>query len=199
MHLKPENALDLLEKRLDKVHELSWNQHLQGCKDCAKILDQWRELRSGLKRSHLRSAPNDDLRQAELLFRSAPEPGASKLRRVLAAVIFDSFLEPALAGARGSGTSRQLVLHSEILDIHVKIWGEHGHRQLMGQLMLHTNDRFGEQVHCHLLQKGKRVDTTTIEDLGEFHFTRVPDGELTLEIDLPTLTIIGALDIGKTQ
>jgi len=199
MHLKPENALDLLEKRLDKVHELSWNQHLQGCKDCAKILDHWRELRSGLKRSHLRSAPSEDLRHAEHIFPSAPESGGSKLRRLFATLVFDSFLQTALAGTRGSGASRQLVLRSEILVIHIKVWGERGHRQLMGQLMLHTNDRFREKVQCHLLQEGKKLETTTVEELGEFHFTRVPDGDVTLEIDLPTFTIIGALDIGTTQ
>jgi hypothetical protein len=29
--------------------------------------------------------------------------------------------------------------------------------------------------------------------MGEFHFTDVPEGDLSLQIDLPNLTVIGSL------
>ena len=199
MHLKSETALDLLEQRLDKDHELLWNQHLQGCNQCAKDLDRWRELKSGLKRLHLRSAPTEDMQSAMHLFRLAPDAGRSKLRRVLATIVFDSFLQPALAGARGGGAARQLVLKSGIFDIRIKVWGTRNRRQLMGQLLVRTGDSLDPEIPCHLLLDGKRLETRTIDDQGEFHFTSVPDGKLSLQIDLPTLTITGTLDKEEIQ
>jgi hypothetical protein len=197
MHLKTEIALDLLEQRLDKNQELLWNQHLQGCNTCAKEIGRWRELRYGLKRSSLRNAPAEDMQNAVHLFRSPPEAGRSKLRRILASVVFDSFLQPALAGARGGIASRQLVLKSEMFDIHVKVWGSQNQRQLIGQLLAPTGENLGQEAQCHLLLNGKRLETKTMDDQGEFHFTNVPDGNLSLEIDLPSLTIFGTLDNGK--
>src|SRR5262245_43407438 len=131
MHLKPETALNLLDRRLDADDELFWKKHVQNCDKCTEDLERWRELRSGLKRSHLRSAPSQDIENVIRLFRAAPRTSGSTLRRVLASIVFDSFLQPALAGARGAGVdSRQLVLKSEILDIHLKVWGERDHKQM---------------------------------------------------------------------
>ena len=67
----------------------------------------------------------------------------SRLRQVMASLIFDSFLDPALAGARGgSVASRQLVMRAEEFDIHIKIWGDPDHRQMLGQLLPRSGARF---------------------------------------------------------
>jgi hypothetical protein len=35
--------------------------------------------------------------------------------------------------------------------------------------------------------------------MGEFHFTDIPEGDLSLQIDLPNVTVIGALRQGKSD
>jgi hypothetical protein len=37
-----------------------------------------------------------------------------------------------------------------------------------------------------------------VDDMGEFHFSDVPDGDLSLQIDLPNLTVIGALTVKES-
>lgn len=199
MHLSPETALDLIEGRLTTEKRNFWNNHLQSCDGCTRDVGQWRELGKDLKRSHLKSAPQRDLENAILIF-PQPDAGQSKLRRVLAALVFDSSLQPAMAGARGgAAAARQLVLRAEEFDIHVKIWGEPEHKQLLGQLLPRSAERFVRVARFHLLRNGERLETTAIDETGEFHFTNVPEGDLSLQIDLPNLTVIGALNITEVQ
>jgi len=35
--------------------------------------------------------------------------------------------------------------------------------------------------------------------MGEFSFTDLPEGDLSIQIDLPNLTVVGALNVGERQ
>jgi hypothetical protein len=114
----------------------------------------------------------------------------------LATVTFDSFSAPAFAGARGTEQVRQLVMRGDEFDIHIKMWGEPSRRQMIGQLLPRHREGFVEgfvAASFHLLRDGKRLETTSVDELGEFRFTDLPEGDLSLQIDLPNLTIIGPL------
>jgi hypothetical protein len=194
MHLNSEKALGLISGHLEAEEVGFWNNHMSTCAACQQELSSWRKFATNLKRSHLRSAPDQDLDRAIQIF---PSSGLvrPKLRTILASIIFDSFQQPAFAGARGAATqSRQLVLRVEDFDIHVKIWGESDQRQLMGQVLPRRGADFTGAAHFHLLHNGKRLESTAADETGEFHFTGVPEGELSLQIDLPHLIVIGALN-----
>jgi hypothetical protein len=195
MHLSPEIALDLLEGRLLRDQEVFWQRHLAVCRECAAHVDGWRTMSVTLRRSHLKSASDEDLRRAVNIFPPSPEKGASKVRSILASIVFDSFTEPAFAGARGVAAARQLVMHAEEFDIHVKIWGDTDDRQMLGQLLPRNGRNFENAARFHLLRNGERIDTTAVDDMGEFYFSNVPAGDLSLQIDLPNLTVIGALNV----
>jgi hypothetical protein len=200
MHLSPETALDLLEGRMDSVQDTLWREHLDVCRDCTQSVDQWKQFQIALTRPHLKSAPAHDLESAFRIFPARPDEGVSKLRRVLAVLIFDSFFEPAPAGARGvSAAARQLVLHADEFDIHVQLWGERDHMQMLGQILPRNGEGFASTARFHLLRNGERLETTDVDDLGEFQFDDVPDANLSLQIDLPNLTVIAALNIKEPQ
>jgi hypothetical protein len=197
MHMSTETALDLADGLLEPAQAEFWETHILTCTTCMQDMADWRNLGINLKRSHLENAPSKDLERAFDIFGPARTAG-SKLRQVLAGIIFDSFQQPAFAGARGGATAaRQLVLRAEEFDIHVKIWGEQHHRQLLGQLLSRSGDSFEGAAHFHLLRNGERLESTSMDDMGEFHFTDIPEGDLSLQIDLPNLTVIGALKTGK--
>lgn len=194
MHLNSETALDFVEGRLQTDQIVFWTQHISTCAACTQDVANWRKLGTGLKRSHLVSAPNQDLEKALHIFPSA-SADRPKQRSVLASIVFDSFQQPAFAGARGAAAqTRQLVLRAEEFDIHVKIWGEHDHRQLLGQVLSRSGHEFVGAARFHLLRNGERLESTAVDEVGEFHFTDVPEGDLSLQIDLPNLTVIGALN-----
>jgi hypothetical protein len=195
MHLNTEGALDLVEGRLNKEEEAFWKKHMEICSECVRNVQEWQQLRMDLKRTHLTGAPKRDLENVFEIVesRSASEP--SSTRSILATVVFDSFLQPAMAGARGAATARQLVMRAEEFDIHLKIWGDQHHKQLMGQLLPRSGIGFVGAARFHLLRNGERLESTKTDEMGEFHFTDLPEGALSLQIDLPHLTVIGSLNV----
>lgn len=200
MHLSSEAALDLIEERLPENQKAFWHRHLELCKECTAEIGRWRELETALRRSHLKSAPEESVKRAVQVISSRPVEKSSSNRWVLASIIFDSFLQPALAGVRGtSAVSRQLVMRAEEFDIHIKVWGEPERRQMLGQLLSRRGANFVESANLHLIQHGERLETATADKSGEFHFRDLPEGDLSLQIDLPHLTVIGALNFKETQ
>ena len=79
--------------------------------------------------------------------------------------------------------------------IHVKIWGDENHKQMLGQLLPRKGQNFIGSARFHLLRNGERLESTATDEMGEFHFMDVPEGDLSLQIDLPNLTVIGALNL----
>jgi hypothetical protein len=200
MHLSSETVLDFLEGRLTSSNGEFWRGHLDNCAECRQEISRWEAMKTDLKRTHLSSAPGPDLQKAMQIFPHQPDHGGSRIRSVLAAIIFDSFAEPAFAGARGTSAAaaRQVVMRAEEFDIHIKIWGERERRQLLGQLLPRSGKDFVHTARFHLLRNGERIETTEVDDVGEFHFTNIPEGDLSIQMDLPHLTMIGALNVRET-
>ena len=194
-HLTPETALNLLEERLDSRQALVWQQHVKECVRCTRYLAEWQHLLTAFKGSHLRSAPERDRERAMAIFRPRSEERSPSIRRIFASIVFDNFSEPLLAGARGTPVeARHLVLQAEDFDIHVQIRGEREPRQILGQILSRSREDFAIIAQFHLLRNGERLQASAAADpLGEFQFTDVPEGELSLQVDLPHLTIVAAL------
>jgi hypothetical protein len=194
MHLSLEIALDFLGGRLDPDKTMFWKQHLESCHECVQEIGRLRQLKVDLGRSHLTSASDQELQKAIQIYPQKPEGGG--LRSILASLVFDSFMEPAMAGARGTAAAaRQIVMRAEEFDIHVKIWGDEEHRQMLGQLLPRSGQDFVQSARFHLLRNGERIESTSVDEVGEFYFSDLPEGNLSLQIDLPNLTVIGALNI----
>ncbi len=195
MHLSSELALDLLEGRLPHEEESFWYGHAEGCMECRAEISNWREFKTDLSLAHLQSAPEEAVKRVIESFPAAPGERALTSRLIWASLVFDSFFEPALAGGRGAAAAaRQLVMRAEEFDIHIKIWGELDHRQMLGQILPRSETRFVESAKLHLMQNGERIETATADETGEFHFTDLPEGSLSIQIDLPNLTVVGALN-----
>ena len=114
-----------------------------------------------------------------------------------ASVIFDSDWHTDNAGFRGLADARQVVLRALDVDIHIKLWEAEGHRTLMGQVLTQGPDEWASQAAVHLISEGHRINSANPDELGEFRFENVPDQTLSLQVDLPTLTLIGSLQ-GQT-
>jgi len=181
VHLNSETIIDLIEGRNE-------SRHPDECPECRQRLEEWRQFHSRLQLGYLHDAPAALLNAAyEVVVPRA------KFREVLASMIFDSFTQPAFAGARGAGTARQLVLRAAEVDVHVRIGGTPESRQITGQILARGERGFVNTASVHLLQDGTRIRSTTLDPLGEFEFENAPEGLLSLEIALPDLTVVGAL------
>jgi hypothetical protein len=113
----------------------------------------------------------------------------------VASSVFDSHTQPTLPGTRGAADARHLILRAEGFDIHVKIGGKPGARQMTGQILARGAAVPVGSARLHLLRDGERLAVTTADNFGEFRFDDVPEGQLSLQIDMPHLTVVGALNL----
>ena len=185
MHLNSEAMIDVIEGR-------SENSHLEECPDCSRQLGEWKQLLSTLYRPRLQDAPAALLVKAYGIMEPRP-----KFTEVLASMIFDSFTQPAFAGARGTGTARQVVLRATEFDIHVKISGTPDDLVINGQVLSRGKKEFVDTAMVHLVRNGARIRSASLNTFGEFEFTNTPSGILRLQIDLPNITVIG--DLGSEE
>jgi hypothetical protein len=200
IHFTPETALDFLEQRLDNHQALLWKQHLKECARCMQYLAEWQHLLIVIKRSNLKSAPEQDVESASARLPDRSNGPGLTIRSIFATTVFDTFGLSSLAGARGGPAAiRNIILQTEDFDIHVQIQGEGGDKQILGQILSRSRGDFANIAQFHLLRNGERIQAAAADTLGEFQFTDVPEGNLRLQVDLPNLTIIGALNIDNPQ
>jgi len=194
MHLDSEVIVDLLEGRTEASRIPALNAHIEQCSSCSVQLEQWRRMFSLLARTHLTGAPHEVLRNAGAIFQ--PDLAAQPtMRQIIASLVFDSLAQPTFAGARGGADARQMVLRAENFDIHVKILGDPRERQMIGQILARGEGALLDGAWLRLLQNDECVGMTAIDQFGGFLVDDVPQGSLSIQIVLPHLTLIGALDL----
>jgi len=195
MHISDQIALDLIEGQTGSPEMKASIEHIDRCPSCNQLMEEWRRVHSLLKRSHLESAPPEFIERARAIFDVRPTPKPPVIKEVVAAVVFDSFTQPAFAGARGASAAQHVVLRAEEFDIHLKISMDPSLRQMVGQVFARDETQFLSSVRLQLLQNGKPVKTTWSDNFGEFQFDQLPPGVLLLQVDLPRLTVVGGITI----
>lgn len=141
---------------------------------------------------HLEAAPEHVLQRAFAVWRPR-SPAVSPLRRLLAALSFDSgwMPQPAL-GTRGAGArQRQLLYTVEGLDLDLRITPQPDGRYVLGGQVL------GPEGGISLtLAAGDDRQSCTPDELGEFRFQPVGGGECRLqlthgdaEVELPPIDL----------
>jgi len=64
---------------------------------------------------------------------------------------------------------------------------------MAGQVLARNEGSFVHEARLHLIRDGERFGSTAVDKFGEFEFETVPEGFLSLQIDLPHLTVVGPL------
>jgi hypothetical protein len=202
MHVKSEIVLNLIDGTISSDDRSFWEKHLRSCTECATEYRNWSALLERIKRPHLIAAPADVLAQAKKLFQT--EKSMEKrpsLRQIVASIIFDSFAQPALVRVRAQAATyekvalRQVVLQAEEFDIHLRFSLFEDHHDLLGQILPRDSHGFVSNANLYLRNNEERISSASANELGEFQFCDVPNGALSLQIDLPTVTIISTIDI----
>jgi len=107
------------------------------------------------------------------------------LQRVVAALTFDSGVQPLAAGLRGAGLApRQMVYATEVLDIalHIQPRPQDQRFDINGQIFPKaalTAAAFGAQ----LLDGAEEVAASTVDDLGEFQFEALHAGRYAIALE----------------
>ena len=193
-HLNNENLVAYVEGRLASRELQFAKAHLDTCTDCASELRTWANLFETLHGSQLQDPPADAIRNCGAIYQ-IPKP-ASKLRQVIARLVFDSFREPLAVGVRGESAAQQLLIQAEDLDLHLRV--SHKPRAIVGQLLQRSDSRFVSGARLSIVKQGVPIETTITDGLGEFRFRQAPDGNMQLNADSPSnVRFVGEFTIGE--
>jgi len=107
------------------------------------------------------------------------------LRRVLAALTFDSLLNAPAFGLRSQSTAgRQLIYSTETADIDVRVSAENDQWQIAGQVL------GADCAKADVDLEGESFSTSAkLNELCEFSFGVVPAGTYKITLHLPELLI----------
>jgi hypothetical protein len=201
MHLSPEKSMDLIESKIAESECLPLYEHIDSCKDCASEFHEWSTLLNSVHRTHLMSPPDAVIASAKRICQTSVATWGLRpfLKQAVAFIVFDSTVGLAPAGVRAGiatdspAVSRQVLLRTDDFDIHIRISQIEDHRELLGQILPRGGRGFIRDAAVHLQHEEQRIGSARSNTLGEFLFTDIPDGVLSLQIDLPHVTVISAL------
>jgi hypothetical protein len=192
-HFREEDWVDFAREVGDREHRARVAQHLEaGCSECERTFRLWAAVLSVADQATQAGPPEFALGRMKERF-SLQRP--KKLRERIAAqaaLVFDSFRQPMLAGMRASSgvPVRQLLYKAGRYTIKLQVEPGHGETQvsIVGQILDERDPSGGLRDIAVLAMKGtKLLDRTVTNGMGEFHLEPDATDKLQLSVDVPEI------------
>jgi len=187
-HLNTEELVEYMDGRVSDEGKLALENHLSSCEDCTELRTAIQALVLRLEEDTAFEPPADLVKWGINLFQPLLQPATGgKLRKMIAALVFDTFGQPLQAGVRRVGApARQLLFRAGDVDVDVKIESMEANDRitLVGQV-LSTTAKFFDSTPVKLESHGIVRYRTMTNLVGEFSFDEVPKDTYHLSVDLP--------------
>jgi len=179
-HYSEAQWLDFVRKVLSPNMTSVMQKHLtDGCKSCAKTAAIWEKAVAASIAGKAFAPPPDAVRIAKARF-GAAVPQSRGVR-----LIFDSLLQPATAGVRGSIAARQFLYETDeyYIDLRLEPRIEADRACVVGQVLKRAGKERAAQGIAVRLQDGKLpVAHTSTNEFGEFQLETGAEGSLCISI-----------------
>ncbi|HEX8139876.1 MAG TPA: hypothetical protein VF544_20115 [Pyrinomonadaceae bacterium] len=193
-HIPFRTLAEMAEDGLAGEERAAAQSHVADCSRCASQLERLVKTVDLMRTDTAEDAPPEVIARAVNLFRlrSPAEPRPSLVRRVLAALSFDSLqLAPAYGVRSGSTAARQLIYNAGENDLDLRLTSKDESWIVSGQV-LGQGCTGGEA----LLQGSSGQAIATLNELCEFALPPVASGSYTLhvrfndvEVEVPDLEL----------
>jgi hypothetical protein len=172
-HFTTEEWIDFANEVVAGSRRQEMEQHLQeGCRRCKKVVSLWQKVRQTAKSAAESQPPENAVRIAKAGFAGVRLAGKPANAPGLVQVLFDSFLQPLVQGARSSGSAmRQMLYRAEPYQVDLQIEAKPGADKLVvtGQLLdLRNPDEPGRDVPVIISNLRGHVVQTVTNEFGEF-------------------------------
>ena len=186
-HFSTEEWVDFVKQVLTTSQQEAMQKHLgTGCKRCKDTVSLWQKVSKTAAEEASYQPSLDTVRLAKAAFAASGSAQRKKKSQGLIEVLFDSFLQPAVAGARSVviGT-RQMLYRADPYQIDIQIEPKQGSNRLVitGQLLdLSHPGIIGRDIQVTLSNhRGHSVIAST-NQFGEFSGEIENSGDLELSI-----------------
>jgi hypothetical protein len=184
-HYSPEQWIDFVNGAgLQSAHQ-EMQKHLDsGCQRCQERVTIWRKVRRSASLEATFQPPADAVRVAKAAFGNAGFESKPTAIGIIAEMIFDSFRNPMVAGARSAAMqSRQMLFSATPFQIDVNIEAKPGESRLSitGQLMDTSQpDSIARGIPVTLSNRRGQTIQTVTNNFGEFQGEIENRGDLEL-------------------
>ena len=166
--------------------------HIAECQPCSTEYRRLEHLLTLMQSDQAEDAPRDVLAQVVNLFpKGAESRSPSMVRKLIAALTFDSFTTAPAFGLRsGQSASRQLVYSVEGNDIDLRVTAEEDRWIVSGQLLRESCAATRVEI-----DGATGSASAALNDSCEFTLPPVPEGNYLLRMLMPDLEIEIPLDL----
>ena len=172
-HFTTEEWINFVNQVVSPGELQEMNNHLkQGCKRCQETVSMWQRVERSAAAERNYQPPADTLRMVKAAFAAAGLHGQRKESRSRISILFDSFLQPVVEGARSAATdSRQMLYRADPFQIGLQIEAkpDSNHLLVTGQLLdLNNPGIAGNDVGVTLSNLRGHVVQAVSNQHGEF-------------------------------
>jgi hypothetical protein len=204
-HFVEEEWADFLNQLVSKEQANNMQSHLDlKCKSCTAEFAIWQKVYAAAQRESQYEAPEWAVRYVQNAFAIAATKTEEAERAFqIPRLVFDSFLQPALAGVRSGGTAlRQLRYRADNIGLELRLEPEKGSERvnITGQVSRIAGQGEGlSGINILVTSTGGKISETCTNRFGEFQLSFTPerDSRFTFAIDGKALSI--PLDITETR
>lgn len=190
-HFSVEKWIDFVNQAVTSHEQQRMDQHLSlGCESCQKTVSLWQRVRASAAAEGNYQPPESAVRLAKASYAGVGLGSRSKAVGSQVRVLFDSFLQPLLAGVRSAGTgTRQMLYRADPYQIDVQLeLKPTGNRIVVtGQLLNLSNPKVisaGTRILVSNMQGD--VIHTSANQFGEFSGEVKNSGDLQLTFATPS-------------
>ena len=187
-HVTVENLINYMDGQPTGVEKSILENHLAACTECTELKQEFQVLTLRLQEDSSFEPPAAAVQWGVSLFQPVMQPESKgTLRKMIAALVFDTYDQPMLAGVRRVGAPpRQLLFRAGDVDVDVKIESMEANDRitLVGQV-LSSAAKFFDNTPVKLESHGIVRYRTRTNVVGEFSFDEVPKDTYHLSVDLP--------------
>jgi hypothetical protein len=188
-HFSTEEWVDFVNQVIPGNRREAMQKHLAtGCKRCTETVSLWQKVSKSAAAEATYQPPTDTVRLAKAAFATAGMAQAQEGSRGLIEVLFDSFMQPAVAGSRSVviGT-RQMLYRADPYQIDIQIEPKQGSNRLVitGQLLdLSHPGVIGRDIQVALSNRRGNTVLAATNQFGEFSGEIENSGDLELSIPI---------------
>jgi hypothetical protein len=185
-HFSTEEWIDFVNQLLSGERRDTMQAHLDsGCEPCAKTVSLWQRVRQTAAAEAAYEPPAGAVRIAKAAFAAAGFASKQEESKSFAEVLFDSFKQPVMVGARsGLATSRQMLYRADPYQIDLQIEPKPGVNSLVvtGQLMDIADVGSTQGIPVTLSNHRGSSLVAKTNQFGEFSLEIEDSGDLELSV-----------------
>ena len=188
-HFSEEDWLDFARGQVAGRSDEMQRHLASGCAPCGGTLAFWRSVLATAAPEPFYAPPAAAVQLARGRFDIARRKPLATRAAEAAALVFDSFRQPLLAGVRAAGPSTRHILYKAgdyLVRLCVEPGSDPSHLSVVGQVVDETDPARTLRDVAVLVLSGKQaVDRTLTNHLGEFHLEPEPADNLRLSLGVP--------------